>query len=154
MAGTGGNGASGGSGGGGSGTAAATLTVGSETWEFDEFLCAFDQPDSPFNASAFGEDSSGARVQLSVDIVTGFGDEIRSIQLADVENFSDPTVFWLSETSTIDELDGETMIEITGDEVSGTGLFIDQLSMMAEVEKIPGTLEATCTQTCSGAGCP
>jgi hypothetical protein len=120
---------------------AATLTIGDETWEFDQFRCAFDQNDFPFNASAFGEDTSGVRVQLTADIFDGSGQEITAIELDDIDNALDPTVSWRSESS----FGGETELMIDGDQVTGSGLFDDQLTV--EIEQIPGNLQATCTET-------
>ena len=154
-----------GSGGTGGMDVAAILKIGDETWEFDEFQCAFDVVEAdgsnfPFIASAFGEDTSGVRVQLTADIEESGGGtagsggeggtggsggvrEITRIEL--VDDPFDPTVFWLSDSSA----GGETVliIEREGEQVTGSGLFDDQLT--DEPEQM-GTLDATCTETTRG----
>lgn len=152
MSETGGTGGgTGGSGGGTpSGSGSATLTIGSETWEFDSFGCAFgyDATQSEvysFSSSAFGEHSSGARVQMQADIRDDSGQErlegegvIYEVYITDIEDFEDPAVDW----EAIGPAD-QIIVRIDGDRVTAEGEF-DDLRTDLEIEAVPGTLDATC----------
>jgi hypothetical protein len=142
-----------GQGGGGGGT--ATLIVGDETYEFTDVLCAFSaeeaqNPDFPFNLSAFGESATGARTQLTADIYDPSGEErtegegvTHSITLNDIEDFENPSVGWSAPASF--ELTGsaDPFLQIDGKNVSGESTFDDTLTDDV-IEEEPGSLEATC----------
>jgi hypothetical protein len=155
MSGTGGTGATGGNGTAGTGGAptgrgSATLTIGDETWEFDEFGCAFGYEATQtevysFSSSSFGEHSNGARVQMQAEIMDDSGQErvegdgvIYMVYINDIENFDDPAVDWEARGP------AETIVvRIDGDSVTAEGVFDDLLTDL-EVEAVPGTLDATC----------
>jgi len=148
--GTGGSGGSAGSGGAPTGMGSATLTIGDETWEFDEFGCAFgyDATQSEtysFSSNSFGEHSDGSRVQMQANIEDDTGQEryegagvIYTVDINDIENFEDPSVAWEARGS------AETIVvRIDGNRVTAEGVFDDLLTDL-EIEEVPGTLVATC----------
>ncbi|MBW1758096.1 MAG: hypothetical protein JRJ80_18275, partial [Deltaproteobacteria bacterium] len=107
----GGTGGTGGQGTGGTGAAptgrgSASLTIGDETWEFDEFGCAFgyDATESQvysFSSNSFGEHSNGARVQMQANIRDDTGQEriegdgvIYEVDINDIDDFQNPAVSW------------------------------------------------------------
>jgi hypothetical protein len=139
--------------GGGGGSGQATLTIGDETWEFASVGCVFSaeearNPDFPFNLSAFGESSTGARIQLTADIYDPSGQErhegagvSHDISLHDVDDFENPSVAW-------DSIGGvlaggaETVLQVDGKSVHGEAVFDDDKT--DEIETVPGTLQVMC----------
>jgi hypothetical protein len=139
--------------GGGGGPIAASLTIGDETWEFASVGCVFSaeeaqNPDFPFNLSAFGESSTGARTQLSADIYDPSGQErhegdgvTHHISLHDIDDFENPSVAWDSVSGALAG-GAETVLQVDGKNVHGEGVFDDDTT--DEIENVPGTLEVTC----------
>lgn len=138
---------------GASGGGSATLTIGEETWTFDELFCAFSPEESQndrvsFTASAFGESASGVRVQLDATIqdpdeqgrYEGDG-VIHSLTLNDVEDFENPSLGWEAMSGLIGATD--PFIQVDGKNVTAETVFDDQLTD-GVIEEVPGTLEATC----------
>ncbi|MGB5809323.1 MAG: hypothetical protein WBG86_02260, partial [Polyangiales bacterium] len=133
-----------------SGSGSATLTIGDETWEFSEFLCAFgyDATQSEvysFSSNSFGEHSDGSRVQMQADIEDDTGQEryegagvIYTVYIGDIENFEDPSVDWEARGPA-----DTVVVSIDGDRVTAEGVF-DDLRTDTEFEEVPGTLVATC----------
>lgn len=89
------------------GSGEATLTIGAETWEFDDFVCAwgFQNTQSDvfsFTSNAFGTLDDGTRTQLQLTIwddtgtgaLTGPGTE-HEVTFDDIDNFEDPAVGWV-----------------------------------------------------------
>ena len=150
-----GTGGTGGQGTGGTGAAptgrgSASLTIGDETWEFDEFGCAFgyDATESQvysFSSNSFGEHSNGARVQMQANIRDDTGQEriegdgvIYEVDINDIDDFQNPAVSWEARgpAATI-------VVRIDGDHITAEGVF-DNLLTDGEMEAVPGTLDATC----------
>ncbi|MCE0487144.1 hypothetical protein [Ornithinimicrobium sediminis] len=139
--------AAGGIGAGGS----ATLTVGGETYEFDNYYCATGpeetgNDDVSFSSGAFGE-VDGVRVQLDASILDFSGESamegegtIQSVSLNDIEDFEDPSVSWSAEAGFMGE--PEWTIETDGSTVSAEATFDD--GRTEEIEEVEGSLEATC----------
>ena len=138
---------------GGSGDAgSATLVVGDQTYEFDNYYC-FQGSDNTgnsrvsFSSGAFGE-VDGVRVQLDASIqdtnegnaMDGDG-TIHSVSLNDIENFQTPTVGWDSVTGFFGA--PEWVIEYDGATVHAEAEF-DDLTTEEELEAVPGTLDAVC----------
>jgi len=159
--GSGGSGSGGSNGAGGSGGApqggmgAATLTIGDETWEFDEFACAFghDATQSDifsFSSNSFGEHSNGARVQMQADIEDDTGQGryegqgvIYTVYITDIEDFANPSVDWESTSRGSPGMpSGQTVVNIDGDHVTAEGLFDDRLT--DDFEQVAGTLAGNC----------
>lgn len=113
----------------------ATLTIGEQVWEFDEFLCVFGHEATESDVYSFTTNSSGefdgVRVQMQATISEKYGHEITFNDISDFEN---PSIDWHMR-------DGS--ITAAGDEVSADGPFDDELTE-GEREATPGTLEATC----------
>ena len=113
-------------GGGDVGSGEATLTIGSETWEFEGFICAFGYANTEsevfsFSSNAFGTLDDGTRTQLQANIWDETGsdsltgpDTDHEITFDDIDNFDDPKVDWLMN-------DSELMID--GVQVSAEGTF-------------------------------
>jgi len=125
----------------------ATLTIGDETWEFDNFLCAFghDNTESDtfsFTTNSFGEFDS-VRTQMQATIADdssqgrfeGEGTSHR-IDFDDTSDFENPSIGWNMRREA-------GAISIDGNSVTAEGTFDDGLTE-GEVEEIPGTLVATC----------
>lgn len=143
----------GGNGGGGIGAGgSATLTIGDETWEFDNYYCAFTPEESrnarvSFSSGAFGESATGARTQLDASIqdtneqgrYEGEG-TIHSLSLDDIDDFESPSVSW----SAVSGLVGEStaFIQVEGNNVHAETFFDDGTT--DALEEIPGTLDAIC----------
>lgn len=118
-------------GGGEAGSGEATLTIGTETWEFDGFICAwgFQNTQSDvfsFSSNAFGTLADGTRTQLQLDIwddtgtgaLSGPGTE-HEVTFQDIDDFENPALDWamLGPEFTFD-----------GVEVSVEGTFFDEVS--------------------------
>jgi len=135
-----------------SGSGSATLTIGAETWTFDDVFCAFSPQESrndrvSFTLSSFGSSSTGARIQLDATIqdtdeqgrYEGDG-TIHSVSLNDVDDFENPSVAWSADSGIVA---AGLNIEVDGKSVRAEGAFDDQRTDL-ELEEVPGTLEATC----------
>ncbi|MGA7272320.1 MAG: hypothetical protein WB239_14710 [Acidimicrobiia bacterium] len=121
----------------------ATLTVGDETFEFDNFLCAFghDATESDvyaFSSNSFGE-YQGTRVQMQANIRDEAGqgrfegpDLTHEVFVQDVEDFENPAVDI--------EMFAPEGITIDGDTVTAEGTFENKLTS----EQLSGSLQATC----------
>jgi hypothetical protein len=144
-------------GGGGAYRGEATLTIGSEVWEFDNFGCAFghDATQSDrysFSSSSTGTHSTGARVQMQAEIqdpttqgrYEGEG-VLFTVYINDIEDFENPAVDFESTTEGFGRQgeSGMTMITLDGDNVTATGLFDDRLTV-GDFTQVAGTLEARC----------
>ena len=142
-----------GDGGGGGGSGSATLTVGDESWSFDDVFCAFSPEESrndrvSFTLSAFGETAEGVRTQLDATIQDPDEDGryegngvIFSVSLDDVEDFENPSVGWSLLTGFFSEVD--PVILVDGKNVTADTIFDDGLTDDV-IEEVPGTLRGTC----------
>ncbi len=136
---------------GASGNGSATLVVGDQTYEFDNYYCFQGSANTgndrvSFSSGALGE-IDGVRVQLDASIQdTNEGDAmdgagtIQSVSLNDIEDFENPSVSWAAVTGFIG--DPAWVIEYDGSTVHAEALFDD--GRTDELEEIPGTLDATC----------
>ncbi len=124
----------------------ATLTVGDQTYEFDNFVCAFGHDATESSTYSFTTDSrgefDGVRVQMQATIEDpatqgrySGPDVIQRIDVNDISDFENPSVGWYMQST-----DG---IQVDGYSVTAEGTFDDQTTPL-EKEQIPGTLEATC----------
>jgi len=143
----------GGGDGGSPGSGNATLTIGDESWSFDDVFCAFSPEESrndrvSFTLAAFGETAEGVRIQLDATIqdpdeegrYKGQG-VIFSVSLDDVEDFENPSLGWLLLTGFFSEVD--PVILVDGKNVTVDTIFDDALTDDV-IEEVPGTLRATC----------
>ena len=148
SAGTGGTGGSAGTGGSPMGAGSATLMIGTQTWEFDSFQCAFGYDATQSNTYSFSSGAiqtiDGVRLQLLADIEDDSGQEryegegvLYDVTIQDIENFDDPTVDWQAYGPA-----AEIVVRIDGDSVTAEGVFDDLRTL--EIEEVPGTLDATC----------
>lgn len=124
----------------------ATLTIGDQTWEFDSFECAFGHEATQsdvysFSSATFGE-HEGAQVQVQADIRDESGEgrlegpELgHLVYIKDISDFDNPSIDF--------EFNAPEGIRIDGYDLFAEGLFDDKLT--TDVEQIPGTLEARCT---------
>lgn len=127
------------------------LTIGDESWSFDDVFCAF-SPEEAGNArvsffvSSFGKSSTGARTQLDATIQDPAQEGrydgenvIKTVSLNDVEDFENPSVDWSSISGFgIGDLD----FQVDGKNVAVSAAFNDGTT--DDIETIPGTLVATC----------
>jgi hypothetical protein len=133
------------------GGGSATLTVGDQTWTFDNYYCAFGPEQTQndrvsFSSGAFGT-HEGVRTQLDASIqdtdkqgrYEGEG-TIQSVTLNDIEDFENPSVALGAESGFLGSPD--FVILVDGDKVMVEASFDDNTT--DEIESIPGTLEATC----------
>ena len=129
----------------------ATLTVGDETWTFDNYYCRQGPEETgnervSFSSGAFGT-YEGKRTQLDASIqdtdkqgrYEGEG-TIQSVTFNDIEDFENPSVDLAAESGFLGA--PEFVIEITGDKLRIEASFDDRTT--DEIESIPGTLEALC----------
>ena len=131
------------------GPGSATLTIGDQVYEFDNYYCAEGTENTrndsvPFSSGAFGQ-VEDARVQLDASMYDPDGRDSMeaegvsfSVTLNDIDDFENPTVAWadsfLAAAPPVFEYDGSTLrIEAE---------FDDELT--DEMEQFPGVLEATC----------
>lgn len=139
--------------GGASGSGNATLTIGDESWSFDDIFCAFSPEESrndrvSFTLSAFGETVEGVRMQLDATIqdpdeqgrYEGEG-VIHSVSLDDVEDFENPTVSWTALTGFFSVSDSP--IQVDGKNVTAEATFDDGRTDDT-IEEVAGNLVATC----------
>lgn len=140
------------SGGGGGGAGSAVLTVGDQSWEFDNFYC-FDGPENTgnsrvsFSSGSFGE-QDGNRTQLDASIQDtdeqgrheGEG-TIQSVSLNDVDDFENPVVSLDATTGFVGAPDW--LIVYDGSTVTAEALFDDGTTENV-LEETPGTLEGVC----------
>jgi len=136
----------------GSGSGSATLVVGDETYEFDNYYCLQGGANTgndrvSFSSGAFGE-VDGVRVQLDASIQdTAEGDAmsgegtIQSVTLNDIEDFANPSVAWDATTGFVQA--PTWVIEYDGSTVTANATFDDGRTDDA-LEEIPGTLVAIC----------
>lgn len=125
----------------------ATLTIGDQVWEFDNFGCAFghDNTESDvysFTSNSSGEHSDGTRVQMQANVRNESGDGriegdglTHETFINDVEDFDNPAVDW--------DMNAPTGITIDGNFVTVEGLFDDGLT--EGDDDVAGTLEAECS---------
>lgn len=146
----------GGQSGGQTGGGTATLTIGSETWEFSGFMCAFGHEATQsdvysFSSNAFGEHTTGARLQMQADIRDESGQGryegdgiIYELTLNDISDFENPSVSWSSDNRELipGTGSGDAVVHIDGNHLTAEGNFDD--GRTDEIEKVPGTLDATC----------
>jgi hypothetical protein len=123
----------------------AILTIGDQTWEFDNFLCAFGHDATRSDVYSFSSDArgehEGARVQVQANIRDESGqgrfegaDLEHEVYIQDVSDFDNPSIDLSFRTP-----DG---IQVDGNNLTAEGLFDDKLT--PDVEQIPGALEARC----------
>lgn len=137
----------------------ATLEIGDDRWDFNNFRCNFmQQGEFSFNSDSRGAHSTGAEVQMQAIIIDldemgrYSGANVHfEIYINDIENFETPDVSYRS-VSMAGPLDmppsGGTVVEFGGDEgngfgVSGSGQFDDELTE-ADFTLVPGTLTGRC----------
>ncbi len=124
----------------------ATLTVGDQTYEFDNFVCAFGHDATESSTFSFTTDSrgefDGVRLQMQATIEDpetqgrySGPDVIQRIDVNDISDFENPSIGWYMQST-----DG---VQIDGYSVTAEGTFDDQTTPQ-EKEQIPGTLQATC----------
>ena len=133
------------------GTGEASLTVGDQVYEFDNYYCRVGSENTgnaniAFSSGAFGE-VEGNRAQLDASVYDAEaqnrmdGNVVRSVTLNDVDDFTSPKVAWVAESGMQADpvefgFDGSTLrVETTFDD-----------ARTDEMEEIPGVLEATCGQ--------
>ena len=125
----------------------ATLTIGDQVWEFDNFVCAFGHEATQSETFSFTTDSrgefDGVRVQMQVTIADDSGQgrfegegTSQRISFNDVSDFDNPSIDW-----SMPRVAGA--ISIDGYGISAEGLFDDQLTAQ-ERDSVPGALDATC----------
>lgn len=132
------------------GSGEATLTVGDQVYEFDNYYCRVGSDNTgneniSFSSGAFGE-IDGNRAQLDASIYDGSAENrlegdgvIASVSLNDVADFTNQKVAWVAEggmqpAPVAFEFDGSTLrVETTFDD-----------ARTEELEEVPGVLEAVC----------
>lgn len=136
-----------------SGSGGATLTIGSESWTFDDVFCAFSPEEAgndriSFTMTGFTETADGVRVQLDATIVDREeqgryeGDGVTYIiSINDVEDFENPAVGWSSMWGLFRE--SVNIIQVDGKSVTAEVTFDNELTEDV-IEETPGTLEGTC----------
>lgn len=126
-------------------TGDATLTVGDEVYEFDEFGCAFGHEATESDVYAFSSNAFGqvgdvpVQMQANIRDESGEGrhegpDVTHEVFINDVENFDDPALGW--------EMMAPEGITIDGNTVTAEGAFDDLLT--DGDDQVPGSLDATC----------
>lgn len=139
----------GGDGGGGSGS--ATLTIGDESWSFDDVYCRFTQEETgddriSFSLSGSGETAEGVPIQLNASIKDEQddgrydGDGVSyKVSVVDAEDFENPALKWIS---LLFPREGDSLLHVDGKNVTADMSFRDWVT--GAVDGIPGTLQATC----------
>lgn len=125
----------------------ATLTIGDQTWEFDNFDCVLGHENTRSDIFSFTTNSTGTfdgvRTQMQVTIEdpssTGqvSGDAtVHRVDFDDIDDFDNPSIKWTMNTPNAVTIDGYT--------VTVEGNFNDDRTPAVD-EQIPGALEATCS---------
>jgi len=135
-----------------SGAGSATLTIGDETWEFDNYYCAFTPEQSQndrvsFSSGATGESAEGSRIQLDASIqdteeqgrYEGEG-TIQSLTLDDIDDFENPSVSWSAVTGIAGG--AAFTIQVDGNNVHAETVFDDGTT--DAIEEIAGTFDGVC----------
>lgn len=117
------------------GFGSASLTVGSDTWDFTTVQCAFGaeqigQEGAEFNLSAIQD---GLQFYLSID---SYG---HSASLKDIQDFENPSV---SLDTAFGPSGDSEFIEVDGKAISGEAEFLDDTSDPPQA--VAGSFEATC----------
>lgn len=114
--------------------AAAILTVGAQTYEFERIFCGFGPEETGRDDTDFSLSARQNGLQLDATINDRFG---HVVSVDDIENLDDPRVSW-----TAGGLLGgaEDIIEIDGKQVSAEATFKDGNTG----ETADGSLSATC----------
>ena len=133
------------------GAGSATLTVGDQTWTFDNYYCRLGPENTgndrvSLSSGALGT-HEGVRTPLDASIqdkdeqgrMEGDG-TIQSITLNDVEDFENPNVALAAESGFVGG--PEFVVQVDGDTATVSASFDDGTT--DEIEAIPGTLEAMC----------
>ena len=127
----------------------ATLTIGDQVFEFDNFDCASGHENTQsdtfsFTTNSFGE-FDGVRTQMQFTVSdessTGQteGEGVRHrIDFDDIDDFESPSIDW--------SMNGADSVSIDGYDLSVSGTFNDGLTEGVN-EDIPGALEAECSDT-------
>lgn len=163
LVGCGGDDGDGGGNGNGSG-GSALLTIGSDSWELDNFGCAIGPEETQSDTYSFSSSSTGdhegARVQMQVEVRDDSGQGrlegdgvIYTVYIRDIDNLSNPNIHFEStseEDTALVELglappSGMTTVAIVGDAVTAEGLFDDKRTE-DDFTQVAGTLEGTCGQ--------
>jgi len=141
--------------GGAPGSGSASLTVGSESWQFDNFMCVFgheaNQSDEyVFVSLAEGEHTTGERIQLFVQIRDDSGQGryegdgvVYEIEMFDVDNLEDPSVHLIA-TSDSRYGDVSAVVSINGDSVTAEGMFFDDATFGTGASGRAGAVVASC----------
>ena len=141
--------------GGEQGDGTATLTIGGDTWRFDNFLCVFgheanESDEYVFVSYAEGEHTTGAGIQLFVQVrddtsqgrYEGDG-VVYEIEMFDSDDFENPSVHVLA-TSDPSYGDMNALVSVDGDAVTAEGTFFDDATFGTGAAGTPGTVDATC----------
>lgn len=140
---------------GGGGAGSATLTIGSETWQFDSFLCVFGHEANQSDVYSFvsvadGQATSGAHLQMFVQIRDDSGQGryegdgvIYEIEMFDLDNLEDPSVH-LTATSDPSYGDVSASVSVNGDAVTAEGVFFDDLTFGSGAPGTAGEFVGSC----------
>lgn len=125
----------------------ATLTIGDETWEFDNFACVLGHENTRSDMFSFTTNSTGTfdgvRTQMQVTIedpsstgqVSG-ADTVHRVDFNDISDLENPAINWTMNTPNAVSIDGYT--------VTVEGTFNDDTTPGVD-EAIAGTLEGSCS---------
>lgn len=147
---------------GGGDRGSATLTIGDDIWEFDNFSCYVGTDETQSNVYSFNSNSiqtfDGTRVQMQAEIRDDSeqgrleGDDlIFVVYINDIEDFENPAINFESTNEENEALveaglappSGNTQVTLDGDSVSASGEFDDKLTE-DDFTLFAGTLEGTC----------
>jgi len=116
----------------GSGSGSASITIGGETWQFDNVLCAFGEQEIGQEGAEFVLSAIEDGLQLYATI-DSYG---HSVSLDDIEDFENPSVSLESDWSMSE------FIELSGRQVRATAVFLDYNT--DDLAGVEGTLVAAC----------
>lgn len=119
----------------------ATVTVGDETWHFDNLYCFYDPDDDEWDLMLAARDGD---IHLAVyrSLPDGtYGDEI---EVADLSNLAAPTMSW---TTMGWDMEVRFFLNVSGMRVTAEAGFYDNTDEADPFDPpVPGSLDATCVE--------
>lgn len=124
----------------------ATLTIGDQTWEFDNVQCAIGSDETRSDDWDFSMIASRSGLQLNVDRAPPDGRYGDTIQLSGTDDPANPRVGWQAPALALGsgQAPERNFVEVNGKNVAAETMFFDDTSDSPAPEAVPGTLVATC----------
>ncbi|MBX3314071.1 MAG: hypothetical protein KF906_07105 [Actinobacteria bacterium] len=136
----------GGSSGSSTGSGSATLTIGDETWTFDNVMCAEGTDETQSEDWDFSLLATSDEMRMNVDRGAEGGPYGDTVHVASTDDLADPSIEWEAPGSAVTVGgEAEPFVEVDGKDVTAEADFQDLTVDDGTVsESVPGSVEATC----------